>query len=328
MMCCYYPTTTVAVDDETDFLGVLTQHLGVKDCIAYTSPIKAIELIKDQNPYERIQSRIIKKTSISHEDIDSSPEDYTVLVNMQGLHEEIYNKDRFKDISVLIVDYNMDELNGIEFCDALAKHPAKKILLTGSADKEKVVIEAFNNSVIHRFISKSDPNFPNKLRQAISVLKDAFFRDLSLRLIPHFPTNSIKTLQNPAYINFINNQHAQFNSVEFYQLDIGGSMLFLDQNGIPTWFIVKSDIEINNYKIIADDQDAGREIIEAFNNRKTLPFFFTNDDYKYPASQWDSFLYPAHQLPGVTEHYYANIHGHLRNNLTREKIVSYNSYQK
>lgn len=328
MMSCYYPTTTVAIDDDTDFLGILTQHLGIRDCIAYSSPNKAIKSIKNQNPFDRIQSRIVKKTSNAAEDISSCPEDYAVLINMHRLHEEIYNKDRFCDVSVLIVDYHMNELNGIDVCEALATHPAKKILLTGGADKEKVAIEAFNKGIIHRFINKSDPNFPSKLKQAIALLKDAYFRELSLRLLPHMPAASFGTLQNPAYINFINNQQAQFNSVEYYLLDATGSMLFVDTNGTPVWFIVKNETEIINYIKIAEDQDANQELIQTLANRKMIPFFFTEDDYHNSVSEWNNFLYQAHLLPGLSGHYYANNKGHIRNNLIRQNIFSYDAYQK
>ena len=93
---------------------------------------------------------------------------------MRGLHEEIYNKDRFNDVSVIIVDYYMDEMNGIEVCETLSKHPAKKILLTGGADKENIAIDAFNKGIIHRFINKTDPDFPSQIRQAIYMQRGIF----------------------------------------------------------------------------------------------------------------------------------------------------------
>lgn len=327
-MCCYYPTTTVAIDDDADFLEMLTQHLGINDCLPYLSPKTALETINDQNPYQRIQSRIVKKSSTVSENIlISSPEDHAIISNMRGLHEEIYNKNRFRDVSVIIVDYYMDEINGIDVCKALAAHPAKKILLTGGPDKEKVAIEAFNNGIIHRFINKSDLNFPSKLKQAVTVLKDAYFHELSLKLFPHFPADIISLLQNPAYINFINNQHAQFNSTEFYLLDVTGSMLFLDSYGSPVWSIVKNEDDINNHKALADDHDVDQELIRAFTSKKMFPFFFSDTDYQCDASEWKYFSYPAHTIPGLKGYYYTTVEGHIRNNLNQKNIVSYGSYK-
>jgi CheY-like chemotaxis protein len=41
---------------------------------------------------------------------------------------------------VLVVDYSMPQMNGVEVCEALRHLPCKKILFTGAAD-EKVAVE-------------------------------------------------------------------------------------------------------------------------------------------------------------------------------------------
>lgn len=80
MMYCYYPTTTIAIDDDADFLKTMTQHLGIADCIAFSSPNKALTYLKNQDSFHRIQSRI--STS---DNIDTAPS-----IDLKKLHEEIY----------------------------------------------------------------------------------------------------------------------------------------------------------------------------------------------------------------------------------------------
>lgn len=322
MMCCYYPTTTVAIDDDIDFLTVITQHLGIADCISYSSPSKAIESLKNKNPLNRIYPRLSASSVISG-DINTTIEDYSYNINLHRLHEEIYSNDRFHDPSILIVDYHMDEVCGIDLCETLLNHPAKKILLTGSSDKEKIAIDAFNKGIINRFINKSDPNFPIQLKQAVTILKEAYFRDFSAKLLPCIPDKNGMLLQNPTYINFVKNLQDQFNIVEYYLLDTLGSILFFDENGNPLWLIIKHETEINNYLNIAKDQDAKHTLIDALTNRKMIPFFFSNEDFQLTVFDWDNHLYPAHVLAGVNEYYYALIKGHIRNNLNREKITPY-----
>lgn len=99
MMSCYYPTTTIAIDDDADFLEMLTKHLGITDCIPHLSPKKAIASLNNDKAFQRIQARIFKPTTTPG-DISSFPEDYAVLVRSRGIHEEIYNIDRFHDVSV------------------------------------------------------------------------------------------------------------------------------------------------------------------------------------------------------------------------------------
>ena len=56
--------------------------------------------------------------------------DYSKLSNF------IYQKDRFNDISIAIVDYSMPKMNGVEFCKKISNSRVKKIMLTGNAGYE------------------------------------------------------------------------------------------------------------------------------------------------------------------------------------------------
>lgn len=224
------------------------------------------------------------------DDINTMPDDYALLINMRGLHEEIYSKTRFNDVSVIIVDYYMNDMSGIELCESLAKHPAKKILLTGGRDKEKIAIEAFNKGIIHRFINKSDPNFSSQLKQAVTALKEAYFRDLSCSLLPYISTSNTDVLQNPAYVNFVKSLQDQFNIVEYYLLDRSGSAIFLNAEAKPLWFVVKHESEINNYKAIALEQDMDRDFIRMLETFEKILFFFLDEDHQHPVSEWEQFI--------------------------------------
>jgi len=278
-MACYYPTMTVAIDDDVDFLGILTQHMGIPDCLPYSSPANAIQALSKNNPFQRIRSRVVKEAPIAEES-ESAPEDHAIVFNIRSLHEEIYNGNRFHDVSVLIIDYYMDDMSGIEVCEALSHHPAKKILLTGGADKEKLAIEAFNKGIIHRFISKSDMQFPTKLKQAIHVLKEAYFRDLTTTLLPHISTISKTISQYPPYINFIQNVLAQFNAIEYYMVETTGSYLMLDANGNTCWLILKDETEMKNFEKLAYEMEAPKHLIKGISERSLMPFFLSDDDYQ------------------------------------------------
>lgn len=322
-MCCYYPTSIAAIDDDADFLKAISQYMSIPNYIFFTSPETAINRLINENPFNRIQTRLLN--SMNSELDNATPEYYTHTVNLRKLHEEIYNSARFQDISVLIVDYHMDNMNGIEVCQQLAKHPAKKILLTGGVDKEKIAIDAFNKGIIHRFINKSDENFPKLLIQNINLLKEIYFNELSSSLIPHLPISSAKLFQNCFYINFLRNFQKQIGSIEHYLLDISGSVVFFDQQGSPTWLIVKNDNELTHYEQIAIDAETSDEIIISLNKRERIPFFFSDTDYQQPTQNWNRYLYEAKMIPGIAGYYYAIVTGHLRNNIDHNRFVYHRS---
>lgn len=319
MMCCYYPTTTVAIDDDTDFLGILTQHLGITDCLPYSSPITAINTLNPQQPFKRIQSRILK--AITPSENGEFPEDQTIHFNLRNLHEEIYNKDRFKDVSVIIVDYHMGDVSGIDVCEALSHHPARKILLTGVADKETIALEAFNKGIIHRFINKSDANFPTKLKQAISVLKEAYFRDLTSSLFPQSMNLNI----HPSFVNYSRNLYDQYEAIEYYLIDSIGSTLMLDANGNAAWLLIKHKSDMMSLEELARIQEAPNYLIQSITNTSLIPFFFSDNDYQTQASEWEKICYPAQVLPGVKDYYYATWKGQ-QNHIEQNKIFPYNSF--
>lgn len=293
MLYCCYPTTAIAIDDDSHFLEILTHHTGITNCIPYTDPQYAIASLNPQNSFQRIQSRLLKTIIPPEQEV---PEDQVILCNLHGLHKEIYNEKRFTDVSVLIVDYYMDGINGIEVCQALANHPVKKILLTSGKDKEQIAIDAFNKGIIHRFISKASPDFINQLKNSVAQLKEAYFRDLSLSLSHYLPTVQTAFLQNEAYISLFENIKNQFNAIEYYLLDTNGSTLFINRDGHPTWLVIKQESELNDFEVIARDQEASENLLKRIANREAIPFFFTPDDYQYLADEWDQFIYPAYRF--------------------------------
>lgn len=325
MMSCYYPTTVVAIDDDQGFLDTIGQHLQISKQDLYTSPHIAMQSINKADPYDRIQSRLLQS---NREISESLSDNYSVTFNPHRLHEEIYSTARFKDISVMIIDYHMGDINGLDVCRQLADHPSKKILLTGGADKEKVAIEAFNQGIIHRFISKTDKDFPLQLDRTITMLKDNYFRDLTSRLMPHLPDTNAAVLKNLAYVNLVRSLQLQLSASEYYLFDISGSVLFISNDGKPSWLLIKSDDELSRYEEIATNSDDAEEIALAIRNREKMPFFLSETDFEQPASNWGEYLYAARPLAGTDGFYYSLIEGHVKNNLAQNKIIPLNEYLK
>jgi DNA-binding NarL/FixJ family response regulator len=101
---------------------------------------------------------------------------------IKTLHREIYNSQRFHEISVLVVDFDMPGMTGLELCEELADKPFKKLLLTGKAD-EKTVIQAFNEGKIQKYIHKDSQNFAEEMNRAVRELQRNYFEDLSAVVI-------------------------------------------------------------------------------------------------------------------------------------------------
>jgi CheY-like chemotaxis protein len=69
-------------------------------------------------------------------DMQNLPADQcNVALDLERIYRIAEQRQRFATPSVLVVDYSMPQMNGLEFCAAVAHLPCKKILFTGAADE-------------------------------------------------------------------------------------------------------------------------------------------------------------------------------------------------
>jgi len=112
---CYHPTTVLFVDDNKDFLLNFSLHFD--DDLPYkifVSPKEALNFANQQPLKHPLHERCFSEYPDA---IGGSPNtSYTMHLDIASIHKEIYNPNRFKHITVCVVDYAMPEMNGIEFC--------------------------------------------------------------------------------------------------------------------------------------------------------------------------------------------------------------------
>ena len=159
---CFYPTSTVLIDDNEDFLEriskLLLEHLI--PCRYFVDPIDALEFLNQTYQPDPFTNRCISTTR--DRDIDSVVSQF----DFRKIHHEIYNAKRFEQISVLAVDYAMPTLHGLDFCRKVEENFSQRLILTGEAG-QGLAVEAFNESVIHKFLRKGEVNLPDLLLEDI-----------------------------------------------------------------------------------------------------------------------------------------------------------------
>jgi len=305
--CFYYSTTAVIIDDDQIFLENIVTNLSNR--ISYQlfdNPKDAFIFLHDQEHYAPHPQEFLCSF------IDSSDDSvqygkHPLNVNFAAIRNKLYNKNRFSIPSVIVVDHDMPDINGVEFCRNFIDFPIKKIMLTGVAD-HKIAINAFNDGIIDKFIMKDDPNIFQTLNKAIYEMQHEYFIGLSELIISNITASTFSYLSHKKFIKFffefIKNQAI----TEFYLIDPIGSFLLVNASYEFIWFIVKSEQTILNDKQIAIDQGASNEILSAFTTKTKLLFLFSEEDYKQSVEMWPSHLYPANKVDDIQGCYYAVIH--------------------
>ncbi|AHE66069.1 response regulator containing a CheY-like receiver domain and an HTH DNA-binding domain [Legionella oakridgensis ATCC 33761 = DSM 21215] len=197
---CYFPSTVLFLDDSRDFL--LNFVLQLDEGVAYRifdNPNKTLDYIHNKH----CELELLNQDGLS-EYSDSRRFDlinHTLDLDLAAIHAEVYNPHRFSEISVVVVDYAMPGMNGLEFCRRIENSNIKKILLSGQAD-EHLAIEAFNEGLIHRYIKKSDVNAIELITQSIYELQFQYFQAMSDTIVRMLSFMPPRCLQDREFVGF------------------------------------------------------------------------------------------------------------------------------
>lgn len=322
---CYFPTTAVFVDDSKDFLMNLSlqfdDHLAYR---LYESPQEALAVLSKEKGY---QSRLNGRCFSEYTDAIVCPiTNRTINVNFDAIHQEVYNPDRFGEISVLFVDYSMPGMNGLELCKALENSPMKKVLLTGQAD-EKMAVQAFNEGIIDQFILKNDPDVINIMNNTIRALQQRYFQEISEMTVQALAVDSPTFLKDPASSSFFKQFCQQHGIVEYYLTESTGSFLLLDLNGKPSILLIKTAEDLQMLRELAADNDAPAEVLKQLEQGTHIPYSPKSEGYSIIENiDWVNDMVPVKQLQAHDTYYYAWIEQPDLSDLNFDKVISYSAY--
>lgn len=321
---CYFPSTVLFIDDSREFLMNFTLQLS--DMLAYQlfdSPYDALESIE-----QKLQESDYLNQRCFSEYIESNNwplTNQTINLDLAAIHSEVYNPRRFSEISVVVVDYAMPGMNGIEFCQRMENSSIKKILLTGQAD-EKTAIEAFNQGLIHRYIQKSDPNVTELIKESIHTLQQQYFQNMSDMIVKMLAVNSPNCLQDEKFSSFFKQLCEEKNIVEFYLTENTGSFLLLDDRAKSYCLIMKNEQDLKLHYDLALDNQAPQEVLDQLIKGERIPCFWEPHDFQSDWSDWATYLLPAKKLDCAETYYYVVVDNPLIPNIREEKILSYHDY--
>lgn len=289
--CFYHPISALFLDDSDSFLAALELKLHEKvKMITCTNADEAIQILNSSQ--ENNNSDIFE--SVNKSEVDTAT-GYLINLEINKIHKLIYNKFRFDFIAMLIIDYQMPIINGVDFCRHINNNPICKIMLTAEADKN-IAIDSFNEGLIDKFLLKQDENIYDELISSIKELKQRYFSHLSQVIIESLGKNFRELLIDDNFQKIFSNVFEKSKAVEYYLIDSQGSFLFLDENGIPTWLIIRSHQEIYEQISLLEGLGGPKEMIDFLKNKEKFLFLFSEKDYKKSITDWPQFLLNSQNL--------------------------------
>lgn len=304
----YYPTQVVLVDDDANFLDSVSLLLDRSiNYRLFQSARQALEHVNRAMSF----SEVIRRSYSSYK---TGPYDSDTLthVDINALHKEIYNADRFMMPSVVVIDYSMPEMSGLEYCVSLTNPYVKKILLTGRANTD-LAVQAFNEGLIDQFINKNDPQLAGKLNRSIANLQQQYFsRTFKILTDPVVASSQSRFLNNLEFIEFFNILRSTHEIVEYYLIDMPYSgFLLLDHKGRVSLVLIMSHVALLEHLRQCRARKAPVELLAALEAGDMLPLFNIGNDGEHLNEaffkDWRQHYAPACRVAEETPYYTAQL---------------------
>lgn len=235
----YFPTTVLFIDDCRDFALNFVLHLDEDLAYRlYESPHEALDyLAKNEREVSCLDKRCIDRFN-TQELLDKRA--------IWSIQAEAANPQRFAEISVVVVDCTMPEMDGLEFCRQIASSAVKKVVLCDKSS-EKMVKKAYENGLIDGFIRKKDKRAVSLIMKAIRELQYRYLQHMSTTIAQAINLEVPTRLYDKKFADFFRQICQENNIVEYYLLDAAGSFLLLDDDAQSRFLIVKNEKDANWY---------------------------------------------------------------------------------
>lgn len=295
----FHPTTVVLVDDDSHMLRSLILGLDLD-----TLPHKAFHDSQEGLDFinqDRYRERFVSRLTMPEEEAMGD----SIYFDPRSVLSELKSPDRFHQISVLIVDYEMPGMKGLELCEKIQNPYIKKILLTGVAD-ENIAVEAFNRGVIDRYIRKHDPEFLALLQKAISKAQQQYFQELFQIPLQALSLRSESTaLVDPGFVEDFYKRVVLHNIQEYYLVDGTGTFIMVGPEGEYYSLVTIDDGLVDVFLDSESMELLSKEDERALQERRLVSFFY--NPFKAPFYESDSpkdFLRSPLLLEGQKKKYY------------------------
>ncbi|MBN8828966.1 MAG: response regulator [Sphingobacteriia bacterium] len=303
------PTNIVIVDDDEEFLEALLSALpdNRNHYTVFSDPLKAIDYL-------------INNKEISLLDIKGYLNKYNdekaVYLDQEEVFERLSNPDRFSNISMLVIDYQMKTLNGLELLKKIKNKNLKKVLLTGVAD-EVIANKAFNEGLIDNYIKKQDTDGLKKLIQLIDQYNSSYY---NLELPGQDETPLAEIFYNSCYKKLADEILNKEQIVEYYLIDNKGSLLLFDAKGNGSALLITNESEIKHDIKFMEEEEYPENIVNELKLYRKMLFCY--DFLEYDRKELTKNLYPIYCFDEENKYYYAFI-----NNIKRIDLQNHTFFE-
>lgn len=317
-----FPTTVSFIDDSASFLANLSLQLDPKLAFRFfRTAERAINVINGEAIKPLATENFLCRY---HDRTELSDAHEVIAVRIDMIRHQMLNARRFERTSVVVVDYDMPGMNGMEVCRRIANPAIKKIILTGKAN-EQLAVKSFNEGLIDRFIRKQDVHVVSVLNEAIDELKRAYLRQTQRTVIEALGLSEYRFLVDPAFAAKASEIFGEFGIVEHYLSTRPTGLVMLDSAGTPYLLLVHTEDALRATREIAVERGAPPAFLAELDDGHQAPYFPDSEGY-YPdgCTLWQPYMHSTTVVRGQ-QIYSCSVIKNPRG-LELDSVASYDDY--
>ena len=292
----FHPTTVVMVDDNEAFMRSLTLELPASLAFhGFTAPEDALAFLNKPLDMPSLVDRCFSLDRRSESDA-------LIRLDLGAIEREISHLERFRRVSVVLVDYAMPSIDGLEFCERLTDPYARRAMFTGVAD-EKLAVEAFNAGLIHRFMPKHRATAVEAVVAFIAELEREYFKQHLARLKAALAMDPPGFLVDPAMAVELTRLMNTEQLVEYYLVGDPPGFLMLRANGSVVRLVLLDPAARQQQIDLARRYDAPASIRRGLEQGDLVGVFSGESPADYFGDEtfpWEEQVVPAWRVEGRT----------------------------
>jgi CheY-like chemotaxis protein len=300
----YHPTRVVFVDDDPVFLNLLPLRLG-----------ESVPFLRFDSPQEVLSEfaagRLQARLDLDWWDVYSGNAgldfaEQVVSLDPSMIALRVFNRARFGLITVLVVDYQMPGMTGLELFRALAHLPCKRILLTGQAD-ESLAVQAFNEGLIDLYLPKLHPRLDLELNRAIQRFQFDYLERATELVTRVLQAVDPVVWGDPAFARLFYQVCEERGVVEYYAVAEPKGYWLLKADGQAEMMLLFTPGELDAQATAAAASKAPEGVVKRLRRRRSALCFPSDGDRVLSEDQWWEACIDLRPLPGRSDRFYALI---------------------
>ena len=262
---CYFPSTVLWLSDHNDHLDYIL-HKRRLFPYKFIANSQQMMMITKNTSFKTLQTNCQTNNKIAS---DFWLKQFLTEDALFPIHSELYNHNRFAELSVLLLTNNFLTL---ELLNHLSQSPFKKIALI-TIEQESLANNLCDQGLLDLIIVKQNDNWLHDVINSVAQLQMQYFQEMTQRMVKILNVSLPAYLQTSAFIAFFRAFCQDKHIVEYYILDQSGHFILLDASGcvyilhdddIITQISNKQKLEQNifAYNLYWEERDLDRMLLE------------------------------------------------------------------